>query len=224
MVVDSTLIDNFYSTFSDELYNSTGVDFALVVESTTAVYYDDFYADDMSWLTDNVAKTDLYVGIACGFVVAFLAICLAAFNYIPSFIMNVLKFRYGVIGSLDDSEFQRYKEGPDHPTLVFGIAFWSQLYTAGLSFVAAGALGFFISWNESSAFVLFIVANVIGILVTVIPKIICILIFRGYAFAGFYRKKVAFANVVFVLFECWVSIMRNVVEDGSRFVIVCVDS
>jgi hypothetical protein len=82
------------------------------------------------------------VGIASGFVVAFLSICLAAFNYIPSFIINVMKFRYGVIGSLDDSEFQRYKEGPDHPTLVFGIAFWSQLYTAGLSFVVAGALGF----------------------------------------------------------------------------------
>jgi hypothetical protein len=104
---------------------------------------------------------------------------------------------------LEDNEFQRYKEGPDHPTLVFGIAFWSQLYTASISFAVAGLIAFFIVWNESSAFVLFIAAQLIGIFVTLIPKIAGILIFRGYSFAGYYRKKVAFANVIFVLFECW---------------------
>jgi hypothetical protein len=67
----------------------------------------------------------------------------------------------------------------------------------------AGLIGFLIVWNESSAFVLFIIAQLIGIMVTLIPKIVGILIFRGYAFAGFYRKKVAFANVVFLLLECW---------------------
>lgn len=114
-----------------------------------------------------------------------------------------LKFRYGVIGSLEDSEFQRYKEGPDHPTLVFGIAFWSQLYTASISFFVAGLIAFFFVWDGSSAFVLFIAAQLIGIFVTLIPKIAGILVFRGYAFAGYYRKKVAAANFVFVLFECW---------------------
>lgn len=143
------------------------------------------------------------VGIGVGFTVAMMAILMATFNYIPSFIMNVMKFRYGVIGSLDDVEFQRYKEGPDHPTLVFGIAFWSQLYTGVLAFVVAGGIGFFFVFAETSTFVLGILANVIGILVTLIPKIIGILVFRGYAFAGFYRKKVAFANVVFLLLECW---------------------
>jgi hypothetical protein len=143
------------------------------------------------------------VGLAVGTIVAAGAIFFASFNYIPSFIINVMKFRYGVIGSLDDKDFQRYKEGPDHPTLVFGIAFWSQLFTATLSFIVAAAVGFFIAWNESSQFVTFIIAQFIGIFVTVLPKIIGIVRFRAYSFGGYYRKKVAIVNIVYLLFECW---------------------
>jgi len=128
---------------------------------------------------------------------------MSTFNYLPSFIMNVLKFRFGVIPSLSDTEFQRYKEGPDHPTLVFGIAFWSQLFAATISFGLFGLVGFFVSWNESSDFVLTIIAQMIGISVTIIFKIIAIVLFRQNTFGGFYRKKVAVTNIVFAIFESW---------------------
>ncbi|KAG7348536.1 hypothetical protein IV203_017241 [Nitzschia inconspicua] len=201
--IDEAFLNDFYVSLQASLYNLTGVDlvslYSLYVTSSSY----DTTESNYDWITDNVKKSDCYVAIGVGFFVSFFSIVIATFNYIPSFIMNVMKFRYGVIGSLEDVEFQRYKEGPDHPTLVFGIVFWSQLFTASISFVVAGLIAFFIVWSMSSSFVLFIAAQLIGISVTLIPKIVGILAFRGYAFAGYYRKKVAFANVIFVLLECW---------------------
>ena len=89
---------------------------------------------------------------ACS-VVGLLASLFSAFFvwvvHIPSFISTVLKFRSGVIPSLNDREFLRYRRAPDVATVLFGSAFWGVLFTATAAGLVAAIC---VSLSPSSCF------------------------------------------------------------------------
>lgn len=123
--------------------------------------------------------------------------------YIPSFISNVLQFRVGLIATIHDKDFEIYRRNLDHTTTVFGTAFWGQVFTAGFAFFIPGVLGFFLVWSQTRNFVTGFVAQLIGISVTLLVKVLVLMILRSYLMVVFYRKKVALSNLIFVLLECW---------------------
>ena len=91
-------------------------------------------------LAQTVLKNDLervglnrqayQTSITCGLVGGFLAAIVACVVHIPSYISTVLKFRSGVIPSLHDRDFLRYRFAPDVVTVLFGSVFWGALATA----------------------------------------------------------------------------------------------
>jgi hypothetical protein len=75
--------------------------------------------------------------------------------------------------------------------------------TAFFAFAVPGGIVFLLVWEETQTFMQNPLAQLIGIFTTLILKILVLLALRGVLLAGFYRKKLGPANVLFVLLECW---------------------
>ena len=58
-------------------------------------------------------------------------------------------------------------------------------------------------YHVTSPYVILLLAQLIGIMVTVICKVIILLSLRRVLFSGFYRKSPALANCLMVVMECW---------------------
>lgn len=142
-------------------------------------------------------------GVGCGAFFAILSILNIVACYIPSFVSNVLQFRSGAIPSLHDKTFGRYRKNVDTVTSVFGTAFWGQLFTAGFAFVIPGLISFFLVWSKTRSFVTGFIAQLIGIGVTMMLRLVVLVLLRKFLLAVYYRKKVGVTNCIFVLLECW---------------------
>jgi hypothetical protein len=77
-------------------------------------------------LTKGQYIAAVWAGLACGF----LAVMYIAFQLIPSYISTVMKYRSGVLSSLTDHEFLRYRYAMDTVTVLLGSAFWGCFFTA----------------------------------------------------------------------------------------------
>lgn len=92
-------------------------------------------------LKDLVASVDItesqYVRAAyCGLAAGLLASLWIAIVLIPSYISTALKLRSGVIPTLKEEDFLRYRVSMDNVTVLLGSAFWGSLFTsAGAMFL-----------------------------------------------------------------------------------------
>lgn len=123
--------------------------------------------------------------------------------YIPSSIHTLMKFRSGVIPSLRDPTFITYRTGLQDNAYMLGSMFWGLIVTTIFT-VALVAGGFFLLvWQISQPFLIGLLAQVIGICVTVFIKMGFCFVFMKFAYAGYYRKKPTYANVFSFALECW---------------------
>jgi len=139
------------------------------------------------------------VGLACGLLASIHTTLL----YVPSSVSTILKFRSGVIPSLRDTSFTNYRSSEDQIALLFGSIFWGAFYTSLAIAVLIGAVIFFAVWQVTSPYFWAILANIIGLSVTVGLKYIVLMLLRKHYHAAFYRKKPAQSNVLNVVLECW---------------------
>lgn len=65
-----------------------------------------------------------------------------ALSTIPSMIVTTLKFRSGVIGSLRDPYFKKYRQGLLATTFLLGASFWGSLISSGVVFFFSFVLTF----------------------------------------------------------------------------------
>jgi hypothetical protein len=90
---------------------------------------------DSNTLKDLVQDFDIsaekYIAaVWCGLVGGFVAVLYIVSLLIPSFVSTVMKYRSGVIPSLTDPEFLRYRYAMDTVTVLLGSAFWGCFFTA----------------------------------------------------------------------------------------------
>jgi len=84
----------------------------------------------------EVSTTKYEVACVIGFFGGLLVAIYIAGVLIPSYISSVLKLRSGVIPTLKDRDFQRYREALDAVTVLVGSCFW------GAFFSSAAAMAF----------------------------------------------------------------------------------
>jgi len=114
-------------------------------------------------------------------IITALAVCLV---YIPSAIHTILKFRSGVIPSLKDPYFIKYRKSLHLTTFMIGAMFWGLLFTTLLvALLLAGGL-FLVLWHVTQPFFYGLIAAVIGISVTLVLKILVCFFVGKATFAG----------------------------------------
>jgi hypothetical protein len=91
-------------------------------------------------LTKGQYIAAVWVGLAGGF----LAVTYITFQLIPSYISTVMKYRSGVLSSLTDHEFLRYRYAMDTVTVLLGSAFWGCFFTAtGVMLFVVGVVRYY---------------------------------------------------------------------------------
>jgi hypothetical protein len=100
-----------------------------------------YYSYKPNIIKDQIANLDItpqkyQIAAMCGLVGGFVVVIYIAAIMIPSFVSTVMMFRSGVIPSLNDKEFLRYRYAMDTVTVLIGSAFW------GCFFSAVGAMIF----------------------------------------------------------------------------------
>jgi hypothetical protein len=186
---------------SRELQDTTQDD--ALLDSQNDTMQDDMVATDDGPLgiLDDFFPIESEVRIAAhiGAVLAIISAISLALVWIPSSVSTILQFRSGVIGSLYDPEFNDYRLAPDLTTMLFGSAFWGTFYTTVTILILVAFVTFLLVWRVLRPIVLNILANVIGILVTLVFKTILLVIARIMIFSGFFRYKPMGGNILFLI-------------------------
>jgi hypothetical protein len=129
--------------------------------------------------------------------------CIQAINYIPSYIKTTLKFRYGVHPSLRDPYFDEYRllaslVGSLIGSMYFGVVVSGYCI---LSLVFYILLLFVTPMFRET--VIKILVSVAGFSIIATVKACLMVLFRFKCFIGFYRRRLAIANIFGLMFECW---------------------
>jgi hypothetical protein len=154
-------------------------------------------SDTLEYLTPK--ESTVVAAFVVGGWFAFLAVTGLATIWLPSAVSTIQQFRYGVIPSLHDKEFQILRGNPDQTTVLLGSAFWGSLYSAGIIFTIFGGITFISLWEPTRGVALNVMANVVGIMVISATKLIVLRLFRKTLFVGFFRKKPAGGNFFMLL-------------------------
>ena len=141
--------------------------------------------------------------VSMGALSGILAASGIAVVFVPSYISSVLKFRSGFFPSLKSKDFLQYRFAQDQSTILFGSAFWGSLYTAGIIALVIGGISFAIVYKGSRQFVLTIVAQTIGLLCTILVKVVVLCVLRRKFYAAFHRKRTGVSNVLVLILESW---------------------
>eukprot|EP00578_Thalassiosira_sp_NH16_P024367 CAMPEP_0181084446 /NCGR_PEP_ID=MMETSP1071-20121207/4699_1 /TAXON_ID=35127 /ORGANISM="Thalassiosira sp., Strain NH16" /LENGTH=989 /DNA_ID=CAMNT_0023166179 /DNA_START=39 /DNA_END=3004 /DNA_ORIENTATION=- len=140
-----------------------------------------------------------------------LAFCLAEFNalklatsYTPSSVRTTLRYRFGVIGSLHDEEFQKVRTTVDDVSLIFGGMFWGCLYSSTLILIGSFLVIGLCCFEPFLPVFLQFVAIVLGIIITIgLKTLFLMLCRRKFHERAYYRSNPAAANVIGVILEAW---------------------
>jgi hypothetical protein len=101
---------------------------------------------------DSIYPSEKYmVTIPCaiGCAVAFITAVSLAVTYIPSVTSTTLKLRSGVISTLKDRDFNRYRFAADQVTILTGSMFWGCLLASFLVGGVVGSIVFLFLWQVS---------------------------------------------------------------------------
>jgi hypothetical protein len=156
--------------------------------------------DSMSF---DPTRPQVMFALTMGGLAAFLSTVALAIVWIPSSVSTIEQFRCGVLRSLHDAEFEKYRVAPDLTTIIFGSAFWGTFYSSGVLFGIVGGLSFLLVWEATRSVVVALLAQIIGIFVTIGFKILLMIFIRKVLFVGFFRVRPAGGNLLLLIFECW---------------------
>lgn len=152
-----------------------------------------------------VSKFQLQLSFLVGAIPAFLGAFNTAFVYIPSAVASVFRFRTGVFGTLKERTFLQNRYALDTVNLLFGASFWAPI-ASGLSiWLVIFVIVFLLSWKhpEYSILVNRVVADLIGVTVTLVVKIIILQSIRWNCYGGFFRRRPLVINLINTVDEAW---------------------
>jgi hypothetical protein len=113
----------------------------------------------------------LTIPIGFGIAVAILNAFRLAISYLPSVTTTIIQLRTGVIPSLGDSSFEKYRVAPDSVTLLTGTLFWGCLVSSVLLGGVIAVIIFLFLWQGSVRLVEKFIILVIGLLVILLIRL-----------------------------------------------------
>ena len=122
------------------------------------------------------------IGLLCGLLSAIYI----TLQYVPSSVSTIMQFRSGVIPSLRDKSFVKYRYAQDQIAILFGSIFWGAFYTSVAVAFLSGAVVYLAVWPVTSNYFLAILAQLIGLLVTIGLKLFVLMFLRRQYHAAFY--------------------------------------
>jgi hypothetical protein len=99
-------------------------------------------------LPEKLWMVTIPLGIAIAF--AFYTAMRNTLMYIPSVTATIIELRTGVIPSLRDPDFEKYRKKPDTITLLTGALFWGCFISSLLSGAIMGFIVFLFLWQQTS--------------------------------------------------------------------------
>jgi hypothetical protein len=134
-----------------------------------------------------------------------LTTCVATVSrYLPSTVTTILSFRSGVRDSLrDHRSFNVYRFAQDTSTALFGSSLWGLLFSGSIIWFVVSLIAFGFVWTPTRNALLSFLAQVIGVLVTIVVNMIAMQFLRRTWDGAFYRRHPAGANIFMVFIECW---------------------
>lgn len=123
--------------------------------------------------------------------------------YIPSMIGTVLKLRSGVIGSLHDPHFPKYRASAD--TIFYNVSnmVYALLGSVGFMFLLVALIIFLFLWEPTKDFMTTLLAWFIGLMITIGLKMVMMIAARSNVNIALYRAKPRSANIWALAMECW---------------------
>lgn len=164
---------------------------ALIASAESSV--DSLYPDE---------KYMVVAPLAVGTVIAFIAAILLAVTYIPSATATTLKLRSGVIPTLRDPEFHKYRIAADQVTVLLGSLFWGCLLAAVLLGGFFGFIVFVFVWQATKGLVQRFVGWLMGLIVINLLRLLLVWMCRCVCYKAFYRRRPLSANVASLALEC----------------------
>jgi hypothetical protein len=143
------------------------------------------------------------VAIGFGATAGFFTAIYMTIVFVPTMVSTTLKFRRGVIPSMRSGAFLRYRFALDQVTLMYGGMFWGVIVSAAAVALIVGMLVFLLGWEASSAFMLSLIGNYLGLGLVITAKIIVLQLLRNKFFAAFYRRSPLAGNLVTIALECY---------------------
>jgi hypothetical protein len=198
--------ENLLESVGGAVYNATGIDLDVAAEYVTLYrsFQGGFVSFVFSEAKKRVTSRELLIPLIYGGICGTLAILSVVLFYIPSAASQTLKLRSGVdMRPLTDARFASLRKGSFAETTLFGGALWGVAFTGGVVALLNGGILFLVVWSETSEYLLGVLANLIGLTVSLGIKVIILSIAGEYCFAGYYRKKPALCNIITIVLECW---------------------
>jgi hypothetical protein len=143
-------------------------------------------ASTLDAATSSLYPNELYmITVPMGFVI-FFAVFTAlqlAISYLPSVTTTIIQLRTGVVPSLGNSDFQKYRVAPDTVTLLTGTLFWGCLVSSILFGTVVGSIVFMFLWQGSIRLAQRLIVIAIGVIVILIIRSLVSAFTTGCAFS-----------------------------------------
>lgn len=193
---NGTAFSNGALTVCYDLYISNGTD----------VWINEVTAQNELIESLSLDKWEYTTAFSIGLIFAISAALTIATIFIPSFVSWVLKYRSGFEPSLKGSKltYLQYRTSPDQTAIIWGSAFWGILASCAFAFMFFGGITFLLVWEWTRLFLKTVIAQYIGIAVTITIKMVVMLFCRHIFYAGgYYRRRPAASNIMNVVLEAW---------------------
>eukprot|EP00547_Thalassionema_nitzschioides_P006700 CAMPEP_0194218658 /NCGR_PEP_ID=MMETSP0156-20130528/24313_1 /TAXON_ID=33649 /ORGANISM="Thalassionema nitzschioides, Strain L26-B" /LENGTH=1129 /DNA_ID=CAMNT_0038948105 /DNA_START=84 /DNA_END=3473 /DNA_ORIENTATION=- len=123
--------------------------------------------------------------------------------YVPTTAAMVLKFRSGVLPSLHDPYFKRFRKCPDAIYFNSGNMIYGLVGSSSLFFFIFAGLLFLVAWEPTRPAMIAVIGWGLGLTITVVLKMLITGCFRSRNHKGLYRTRPGAANLSSLALECW---------------------
>ncbi|KAI2508809.1 hypothetical protein MHU86_5543 [Fragilaria crotonensis] len=199
--------DSFADSLCDYLSNVTGSNITMAIESQASfsvAFNDAFFSALADHFRRSAGNLEVVASLVTAGVTGALSVTFIAVSYLPSYVITVLKFRSGVLGSLHDRRSMYLnKMNPFFATLLVGSSFWGAAFSGAATGMVSGSIVFLLLWDESKAFAEAAIAVFVVVISTTLLRIAVVSFIYTFVSRGFLRNKPATHNFIVLLFEAW---------------------
>jgi hypothetical protein len=154
----------------------------------------------LEWYPEGrIIRISLYTGLGVAIPVGILLILC----YFPSTVHTILKLRCGIIPTMRDSDFFKYRSATDMTYYNLGNMIYGVLGGMILFLVVIGGGIFLILWPITHDLMLLVIAWCLGLTITIGVKTIMTLMCRKSFYSSFYRSRPREANLSALVLQCW---------------------
>mmetsp|Transcript_50824 Transcript_50824/g.99390 ORF Transcript_50824/g.99390 Transcript_50824/m.99390 type:complete len:901 (-) Transcript_50824:360-3062(-) len=197
-------LDNLEKNFGDSIPEGFMEIIREDIHSTSASLYVEIEKKVFSAIDDFHKNADAAFVVFRNSTIVFGA--LSAFSsvllYMPTTLSTIVKLRTGVIPTLHDENFQRYREDADTSSMIIGSMLFGTFFTYILNGGLFGIILGLFYWVRTREWAIIQSSGVLGSLITTVLLTCVLKVFRGKSLRGFYRSEPLWANLVTVFMEC----------------------